>query len=82
MWKTVQTKEGIASPVQLIVDMKVRWSSTYLMLDRAERHKKVSMQDFSTTDIDNSIFYRLLTLLLMSYAGKRLMLRNVTKYVH
>jgi len=39
MWKTVQAKAGIARPVQLILDMKVRWSSTYLMLDRAERNK-------------------------------------------
>jgi hypothetical protein len=46
MWKTVQSKAGIARPVQLIVDMKVRWSSTYLMLDRAERNKTVSVQDF------------------------------------
>ena len=45
MWKTVQSKAGIARPVQLIVDMKVRWSSTYLMLDRADRYKMVSMQD-------------------------------------
>ena len=44
MWKTVQSKGGIARPVQLIIDMKVRWSSTYLMLHRAERNKTVSMQ--------------------------------------
>ena len=42
MWKTVQSKAGIARPVQLVLDMKVRWSSTYLMLDRAERNKVVS----------------------------------------
>jgi hypothetical protein len=45
MWKTVQTKAGIARPVQLVLDMKVRWSSTYLMLDRAERNRVVSTQD-------------------------------------
>jgi len=39
MWKTVQTKANIQQPVQLILDMKVRWSSTYLMLDWAERKK-------------------------------------------
>jgi hypothetical protein len=42
MWKTVQSKGGIAKPVQLIIDMKVRWSSTYLMLHRAEANKMVS----------------------------------------
>lgn len=41
MWKTVQSKGGIAKPVQLIIDMKVRWSSTYLMLHRAEGKKTV-----------------------------------------
>jgi hypothetical protein len=46
MWKTVQAKGDIARPIQLILDMKVRWSSTYLMLDRAERNKAVSCYDF------------------------------------
>ena len=46
MWKTVQSKAGIAGPVQLIIDMKVRWYSMYLMLDRAEQYKTVSTQDF------------------------------------
>jgi hypothetical protein len=42
MWKTIQMKanEGL-KPVQLILDMKVRWSSTYFMLDRAKRKKEV-----------------------------------------
>jgi hypothetical protein len=50
MWKTVQTKANIWQPVQLILDMKVWWSSTYLMLDQAERKKDVRnifyMQDW------------------------------------
>ncbi len=46
MWKTVQSKAGVARPVQLVLDMKVRWSSTYLMLDRAERNKAVSIRQF------------------------------------
>ena len=41
MWKTIQTKANGGRAVQLILDMKVRWSSTYLMLDRAERKKDV-----------------------------------------
>jgi hypothetical protein len=41
MWKTIQMKANDIRPVQLILDMKVRWSSTYLMLDRAERKKDV-----------------------------------------
>ena len=38
----VQIKSNVARPLQLVLDMKVRWSSTYVMLDRAERHKEVS----------------------------------------
>jgi len=41
MWKTVQIRANISQPVQLILDMKVQWSSTYFMLDRAERKKEV-----------------------------------------
>ena len=42
MWRTIQMKANDgAKPVQLILDMKVRWSSTYFMLDRAERKKDV-----------------------------------------
>jgi hypothetical protein len=41
MWKTIQIKANNTPAVQLILDMKVRWSSTYLMLDRAERKKNV-----------------------------------------
>jgi hypothetical protein len=44
MWKTIQNKVNHGSVVQLILDMKVRWSSTYLMLDRAERKKDVRNQ--------------------------------------
>jgi hypothetical protein len=41
MWRTIQLKANISRPVQLLLDMKVRWSSTYVMLDRAERKKEV-----------------------------------------
>jgi hypothetical protein len=41
MWKTIQTKVDSGHAVQLILDMKVRWSSTYLMLDHAERKRDV-----------------------------------------
>jgi hypothetical protein len=37
----VQIKAG-AAPVQFILDIKVRWSSTYLMLDCAEQKKRYS----------------------------------------
>jgi hypothetical protein len=37
----IQIKMNDRVVLQLILDMKVRWSSTYLMLDRAERKKQV-----------------------------------------
>ena len=41
MWKTTQTKAKDPNLLQLILDMKVRWSSTYMMLDHAEGKKEV-----------------------------------------
>jgi hypothetical protein len=41
MWKTVQVKNKVERPLQLILDMKVRWSSTYMMLHRATSRKTV-----------------------------------------
>ena len=49
MWKTVQIKANSRQVVQLILDMKVQWSSTYLMLDQAERKKDVRNK-FSKND--------------------------------
>jgi hypothetical protein len=47
MWRTVQVKANPGvKPVQLVLDMKVRWSSTYLMLDRAERQKEVRHKSY------------------------------------
>jgi hypothetical protein len=41
MWKTIQIRANIQQLVQLILDMKVWWSSTYLMLDQAKQKKDV-----------------------------------------
>ena len=41
MWKTIQIKANSPKVVQPILDMKVQWLSTYLMLDQAERKKEV-----------------------------------------
>ena len=41
LYRTVQTKAGVSHPTQLLINMKVRWSSTYVMLNRAESNKKV-----------------------------------------
>ncbi|KAG2743075.1 hypothetical protein P692DRAFT_20747423 [Suillus brevipes Sb2] len=40
MYRSVQTKAGVSQPTQLLIDMKVRWSSTYIMLNHAETNKE------------------------------------------
>jgi hypothetical protein len=42
MWRTIQIKVDVMRPMQLVLDMKVRWSSTYVMLHRAESLKEVT----------------------------------------
>ena len=41
LYRTVQIKAGVSQPTQLLIDMKVRWSSTYVMLNRAESNSEV-----------------------------------------
>ncbi|KAK2464572.1 hypothetical protein APHAL10511_003430 [Amanita phalloides] len=36
MWRMIQVKAGVAQPVQLVLNMKVQWSSALFMLDQAE----------------------------------------------
>ncbi|KIL57452.1 hypothetical protein M378DRAFT_58137, partial [Amanita muscaria Koide BX008] len=40
LFRSIQARKGVAQPVQLLLDMKVRWSSTYVMLNRSETQKK------------------------------------------
>jgi hypothetical protein len=41
MFRTIQQESGVSTPEQLLIDTKTRWSSTYLMLHRAETNKEV-----------------------------------------
>lgn len=41
LFKSIQERIKIR-PCQLLLDMKVRWSSTYIMLTRAESRRQVS----------------------------------------
>ncbi len=41
--KVIQIRRGITSTRQLLLDMKIRWGSTYVMLTRAESMKNVSV---------------------------------------
>ncbi|KAG2741726.1 hypothetical protein P692DRAFT_20750099 [Suillus brevipes Sb2] len=36
----VQVKAGVLHPTQLLLDMKVRWLSTYVMVNHAESNKE------------------------------------------
>lgn len=42
LFRFVQVQEKV-KPLQLLIDMKVRWGSTYVMLTRAESRMKVSV---------------------------------------
>jgi hypothetical protein len=50
LYKNIQLKANVATPTQLLLDMKVRWSSTFVMINRAETSKKVGPQK-----VDNHI---------------------------
>lgn len=46
LFQTIQKQDrpghpALQRPLQLLLDMPVRWSSTYIMLDRAEKLKEV-----------------------------------------
>jgi hypothetical protein len=42
LFRSIQIRKGVAHPVQLLIDMKVRWGSSYVMLNRAESKRKAS----------------------------------------
>jgi hypothetical protein len=44
LYKTVQVKAAVSPQTQLLLDMKVRWSSTYVMVNRAETSRKVRLE--------------------------------------
>lgn len=43
LYKSVQTKAGILNPTWFLLDMKVHWSSTYVIINYAEDNKEVSL---------------------------------------
>jgi len=80
MWKTIQAKAQVAHPVQLILDMKVWWSSTYLMLDWAERNQKAWNTSVFARFTANKIAHSILKVLLMNYTMRSRIPWNVTNY--
>ena len=42
LFADIQKRGGVTTPLQLLLDMPVRWSSTYVMTSRAELNRKVN----------------------------------------
>ena len=80
MWKTIQIKANSQKLVQLILEMKVWWSSTYLMLDWAERKKDVR-NIFLRNDLSSLFFFgSVLMLLLTNFDGKNKILLSEIRF--
>jgi len=43
IFKNIQIEAGVAIPKQLLLNRRVQWSSTYVMLHCAECNKKVNV---------------------------------------
>ena len=82
MWKTIQIRANNGPPVQLILDMRVQWSSTYLMLDRAERKKDVCSKFQMKDQYSLFVLCSVLMLLSMSFDGKNKTLPNVIRFMN
>jgi hypothetical protein len=83
MWRIIQIKADNGSVLQRILDMKVRWSSTYLMLDRVEKKKDVRCEFQTKISITHTFrlgFGSLSMLLLMNFDGKNKTLPNVIRF--
>ena len=48
LYKQIQIKANVVPPMQLLLDMKVCWSSTYVMINRAEMSKNVILKIIDT----------------------------------
>jgi hypothetical protein len=88
MWKTIQVRANspnVVQVVQLILNMKVQWSSTYLMLDRAKRKNDMHNKFHGWLVLNDSswlfFFGSVLMLLLMSFDGKNQTPLNVIRFV-
>ena len=81
MWKTIQIKANSSKVVQLILNMKVWWSSMHLMLDQAEKNKDVHNKILMNDQPSFFFLCSVLMLLLMSFDGKNTTLLSVIKFV-
>ena len=50
LFKDIQTRDN-TKPRQLLLDMPVRWSSTFVMLERAEAQRKVSINIVTASEL-------------------------------
>jgi hypothetical protein len=45
LFKDIQTKSGVSNPIQLLLDMAVRWSSTYMIISKT----RICFQELCST---------------------------------
>jgi hypothetical protein len=57
LFKKIQVGKGVSSPVQLLLDMKIRWGSTYVMLNRVEINREVRILFYFTSKIDSKLYH-------------------------
>lgn len=50
MFQAIQHHHGVKTPTTLLLDMAVRWSSTYIMLHRAYQNREVCKLIFRSTN--------------------------------
>jgi hypothetical protein len=57
LFKKIQVGKGVSSPVQLLLDMKIRWGSTYVMLNRVEINREVRILFYFTSKIQSNLYH-------------------------
>ena len=70
LFKQVQVKAAVSSPVQLLLDMKVWWSLTYVMVNCAESSKEVRLKQYSQMLYILTLQASMLMYLYMRWASK------------
>jgi len=81
MFKTIQVEASVSTPKQLLLDMKVIWSSTYVMHYRVETNKKAGFL-ISCFHQSQSCYISMLMHLCMQWHLRSHMWRNMIQSFH
>ena len=79
LYKQIQIKANVVPLTQLLLDMKVRWSSTYVMINRAEMSKNLSLKIVDTVYWHWQWVLSMWIFLSMNWVCKTVTLRNVLR---